>query len=57
MARNMKQYFAVVYNTTKFNYGVNFNNLVYNIWYIYIWYIIEAFYIRLIKGFFSCISK
>lgn len=57
MARNMKQYFAVVYNTKKFNRSVNFNNLVYNICYIYIWYIIEAFYIRLIKGFFSCISK
>lgn len=57
MARNMKQYFAVVYNTKKFNHGVNFNNLVYNIWCIYSWYIIGGFYMRLIKGFFSCISK
>lgn len=31
MARNMKQYFAVAYNTKTFNHGVNFNNLVYNI--------------------------
>lgn len=53
----MKQYFAVAYNTKTFNHGVNFNNLVYNIWYIYILYIIEGFYIRLIKEFFNCISK